>query len=99
MESTKQNQGNWEDPKHENEKLHGEINSNREKIRHLEEIVRVQRLLIDSIEKEKQTFLETIKGLESKLAGYTKAQLVRVLTDAEKNSTYSFGSVIKAYND
>jgi hypothetical protein len=57
--------------------------------------------LIDGLEKEKQRLLENIKDLEAKLATFTKAQLIRQLSDLEKNATYSNvkGSVVKASDD
>lgn len=105
MAPNNQTQGNWEEHPNTHElkqligKLEEHIHHHKETITHLEEIVIVQRPLIQSLNTEKQTLHETIKGLEAKLAGFTKAQLVRTLTDAEKNSVYSFGSVIKAFNE
>jgi predicted RNase H-like nuclease (RuvC/YqgF family) len=95
------NPSNLEECRRENHHLREKNDQQRETICHLEEIVRCQRPLIDGLEKEKQRLLENIKDLEAKLATFTKAQLIRQLSDLEKNATYSNvkGSVVKASDD
>ena len=96
MESKIQHRDSLEKYRKEIMELRENLQFHKDRVIDLEELLKTQRRLIASVDKEKEMLHEMIKELETKLSGFTKAQLVRPLTQAERGIAYSYATFVKS---